>query len=79
MTGEGRPIKWFLRPAAVIVALLIAGPFALPLVWLSPGFKLWQKAALTAITLVLTAMLVESSVELYKTLVIRLKEIQATC
>ena len=36
--NDTKHIKWHLRPSVVIIALLAAGPFALPLVWMSPAF-----------------------------------------
>ena len=65
---------WFLTPLAVTVAILCAGPLALPLVWMSPEFKRWHKWLITVLIAVLTIWLFKTSVDLYKIL---LKEIQS--
>jgi hypothetical protein len=65
---------WFLTPLAVTVAILCAGPLALPLVWMSPELKHWHKWFITVLIAVLTIWLFKASVDLYKIL---LKEIQS--
>lgn len=65
---------WFLTPIAVIIAILCAGPLALPLVWMSPALKRWHKWLITAIIAILTIWLFKTSADLYKML---LKEMQA--
>lgn len=69
-------IKWFFRPAVVIVAILFAGPFALPLLWRSPAFKKTHKIFITALVAILTIWLIKASVELYNILLERMQELQ---
>ncbi|MCX5679861.1 MAG: hypothetical protein NTZ95_04310 [Candidatus Omnitrophica bacterium] len=73
-TNEGR-VKWYLRPLGIFMIILMAGPFALPLVWKSPSFKRWHKVAITLLLFVLTIWLVNSSLELYRILLKELKSI----
>lgn len=41
--------RWFLKRNFVVIALLIVGPLALPLLWFSPGFKRPAKIALSVV------------------------------
>jgi hypothetical protein len=52
--------KWYLKPAAVIIIILCVGPFALPLVWMSPAFKPAHKVMLTVFTIIFTILSVIS-------------------
>ena len=64
---EGRKAKgkWYFATSAVVIALLCAGPFALPLVWFHPRYKTSTKVIVTAIVIVGTAVLCYISVWLY--------------
>lgn len=44
-------IKWYFSNTGVIIVLLAIGPFALPLVWLNPRYKIHIKILLTVIIL----------------------------
>jgi len=70
-------IKWYLRPVAVVIALLCIGPLAIPFVWLSPAFKKGQKIFITILVIVLSIWLAKASVELYNVLLEQMKELQA--
>lgn len=48
---EPRRVRWWQSNATVIVALAVLGPFALPLVWAHPRYKLATKLALTVMVL----------------------------
>lgn len=74
--GKQVPVRWFYRPVWVVVAILAAGPFALPLVWLSPGLKRWHKVLLSLITIVITIWLVKATAEIYQALVKEMAELQ---
>ena len=69
-------IKWYHKPVTVIIAILCIGPFALPLLWLSPAFKKNHKIIITILLLVLTISRVKTSVVLYMMLLERIKELQ---
>ncbi len=49
-----KPVPWYLTRRIVFLALTIAGPLALPLVWLSPKFSSSQKIFWTVLTVALT-------------------------
>lgn len=71
-------MKWYFKPIPVVIAILIAGPFALPLVWMSPAFKKWHKAAITIILTLVTIWLVQVSVGIYQLLKLEMKSLQET-
>lgn len=68
--------KWYFKPVAVIAAILAVGPLALPLVWMSPCFKKWVKAAITAAVILLTIWLFRASVDLYEKLSSQIQDLQ---
>ena len=59
-------MKWYYKPASIIIALLTMGPLALPLVWKSPVLNRNVKILLTIVMLALTAWLITASVDLAK-------------
>lgn len=67
-------VKWYLRPVMVIIAILSVGPFAVPLIWISPAFRRWHKILLTLITGILTVLLVKATADLY---IILIREFRA--
>lgn len=73
---EGARIKWYLTPVAIVIAILAVGPFAIPLVWISPAFKKWHKIIITIALVGLTIWLVRVSGELYQMLLKEAKELQ---
>ena len=46
--------KWYFSTYTVVIALLCAGPLALPLVWFHPRYKIAAKIAATVIVIVIT-------------------------
>ncbi len=67
---------WFLTLPAVAVAILCAGPFAIPLVWMSAAFRKWQKWFITILLLLITFWLLRSSVDLYRLLLKDMRDLQ---
>ncbi len=48
LDGSGRGAgKWYYSTSAIVIGLLIAGPFALPLVWKNPKYKVITKIIVT--------------------------------
>lgn len=58
------PVKWYLRPLAILLAVLLAGPFAIPLIWISPAFKRWQRVVITVLIVLLTLWMIKSIADL---------------
>lgn len=69
--------KWYHKPASIVVAVLLVGPLALPLVWISPALKRWQKIVITALLLAISVWLYKESARLYQAIVDQLDQIKA--
>ncbi len=54
---RGQAVKWYYRNSTIIVAILLLGPLALPLVWMKPQYKLEVKIAITIAVIVITILL----------------------
>ncbi|MHC4483200.1 MAG: zinc ribbon domain-containing protein [Planctomycetota bacterium] len=46
--------KWYFATATIVIALLVLGPLALPLVWFHPRYKIITKVVVTVIVIALT-------------------------
>jgi len=69
-------MKWYYKPIWVFIAVLAAGPFALPLVWLSPAFKKWAKIVLTAAIIITTLWFIKAAITIYRDVMKELAELQ---
>ena len=69
-------VKWYYNPVVDIMAVLILGPFALPLVWRSPSLKKWAKVLLTAAVVILTILTIKYSITLYNYFLKEMQELQ---
>ncbi|MCX5678242.1 MAG: hypothetical protein NTY76_03945 [Candidatus Omnitrophica bacterium] len=74
---DKKTVKWYLKPAVILIAIIGIGPFAIPMVWISPAFKSWQKIVLTALTIIFTLWALKSSIELYQILLREMQNLQA--
>lgn len=61
-------LKWYQQPLLVVVALLLFGPLALPLVWATPVIEKRHKLAVTIIAIMLLGWVVYASFDLYRTI-----------
>ena len=55
--------KWYHSTTTLVIALLSVGPFALPLIWVNPKFSLTKKVLWTAVTVILTYVLVQVAMD----------------
>jgi sterol desaturase/sphingolipid hydroxylase (fatty acid hydroxylase superfamily) len=46
--------KWYYNTSSIVIALLVIGPLALPMVWFNPRYKLMTKAIVTVVVLIVT-------------------------
>ena len=76
MANETKKTPWYLTPVAIIAAILLAGPFAIPLVWMSSAFKRWHKVAITAALALLTIWLFNTSANILSAALKELRELQ---
>ncbi len=66
--GQAGHTKWYYANSTLVAAVLCLGPFALPLVWVNPRYKLATKALITVGVIVLTVVLAYAMTSLYKNL-----------
>ena len=57
--------KWHHKTSAIVFALLLLGPLALPLVWLNPQYKIPTKIIVTIIVIAATVLLTYLTLFLY--------------
>ena len=67
-----REKKWYFTTSSVVIALLCAGPLALPLVWFNPRYKAATKLIITVIVLVVTVLCTYLAASAYRQLLDRL-------
>ena len=70
-----RPKKWYYSTPGLVVLLMIVGPFALPVVWMNPRFKITTKAVITVIILIITIICVYWAADLYEQMLSQLDEL----
>ena len=70
-------IKWCYKPIWVVVGILAAGPFALPLVWFSPALNKWVKILLTIATLLITIWLVKATIDISRIVIKEMADLQS--
>ena len=75
---DKKHVKWYYKPVWIIVAILAAGPFALPLVWFSPELKKWVKVFLTIAVVLITVWLANATVDICRRIIKDVAELQAT-
>ena len=61
--------KWYYSTSAIVVSLLVVGPFALPLVWKNPKYTLVTKFIITAVVIVVTIWICYLMGDMYKRLI----------
>jgi len=49
--------KWYFKTSVLVVAFICVGPFALPLLWLNPGFGRRAKIVISIVAVVLSVLL----------------------
>jgi hypothetical protein len=69
-------MKWYYKPVWIVVAILAAGPFALPLVWLSPALKLWHKVLLTIAMVAVTVWMARATVDICRSIMKQMADLQ---
>lgn len=61
-------VPWYFSKTAITLAVMVVGPFAIPLIILHPTMPKWQKGVFTAVLLVFTYYLVHVTSNVYKAL-----------
>jgi hypothetical protein len=70
--APSRP-KWYFSTSNLVVALLCAGPLALPLLWVNPRFKRITKIAITVVVIVVTIMACHLMINTYRNVMEQMK------
>ena len=68
----GRPkpkTKWYYSTSAIVIGLLVVGPFALPLVWKNPKYKVITKVIITIVVIAVTVGLCHLVGQMYQRLI----------
>ncbi len=52
----GPKTKWYYSTNVIVIAILCVGPFALPLVWFNPRYKIITRAVITVVVIVITVL-----------------------
>lgn len=63
MSGQD---KWYYKTYSVFIAILLLGPFALPLVWKNPRYNRTVKIAVTVVVAVMTYYLTLAMIKAVK-------------
>jgi len=63
--------KWYYSTSAVVIGLLVLGPFALPLVWRNPKYELITKVIITIVVIGVTIWLCYLMGQMYQRLIER--------
>jgi predicted nucleic acid-binding Zn ribbon protein len=61
--------KWYFSTPAIVIGLLVVGPFALPLVWKHPKYKVVTKVIITIVVIVVTIWICWLMGHLYQRLI----------
>ena len=67
--------KWYYSRYAVVVGLLTIGPFALPLVWFNPRYRILTKIVLTVVVVGLTVLVLYLLALLYLRLIEQIRQL----
>ena len=68
LDGSTRPrpkTKWYYSTSAIVISLLVVGPFALPLVWKNPKYKVITKVIITIVVITATIWFCYLVVDMY--------------
>ena len=49
--------KWYYSTSAIVIGLIVLGPFALPLVWRNPKYSVTAKVIITIVVIAVTVWL----------------------
>ena len=72
---ERERVKWYLRPAGLLLLLFfVLGPLGLPLLYKSPKFGRKSKIILTIAVIIYTSYLIIASVEIGREFYLKMEE-----
>lgn len=68
--------KWYYGVPAVLLGLILLGPFAFPILWKSPRFNMAWKIILTAAVTLLTVYMIAGTVKIAEYTVREIQRLQ---
>ena len=68
----GPKTKWYYSTTAIVIGLVAIGPFALPLVWKNPKYKVITKVIITIVIIAVTIWLCHLVGQMYQQLIQRI-------
>ena len=71
-------LKWYFSPAAIVIAILLFGPIAIPLVWKHPTLSKRTKYLTIILIVVLTVWMCMTTVGMLQQVLKRLQELKKT-
>ena len=63
-----KPAKWYFSNSTVVIAILCVGPFALPLVWFNPKYKIVTKIIVSILVIAVSIWAYYLTVDMYSKL-----------
>ncbi len=69
-------VRWYFRLPTVVIAILLLGPFAIPLVWKNPAISKKLKIWISILIIALTVWLIYASVNVIQLLLKEVADIQ---
>ena len=60
--------KWYQSTATIVIGLIVAGPFALPLVWRNPKYSVITKVIITVAVIAVTVWICYLVGQMYESL-----------
>ncbi len=54
LTPEHKPVPWYLKPGFLFTAVVVAGPFSIPLFWIHPRYSRRKKIIWILVILVIS-------------------------
>ncbi len=69
-------VRWYFKLPTVVIAILLLGPFAIPLVWKNPAIGQKLKIWISILIIVLTVWLIYASVSVMQLLLKEITDIQ---
>ncbi len=67
--------KWYFTTSSIVIAILVIGPLALPLVWLNPRYKRTTKLVVTGLVIAVTIVLSYLVAYIYNNLTEQIKSL----
>ncbi|MCP4707861.1 MAG: zinc ribbon domain-containing protein [Planctomycetes bacterium] len=74
-TRSSTGVPWYFNTSTVIIAHLVIGPFALPLLWFHPRYKIITKIIFTIVVIAITYALTFIMGKLYQNLTSQLSDL----